>query len=297
MDPETISSRLSGFDTWDDDEILQALWQGQSGAIAAVHAVLPALASAARDATNRLLIDGRLILVGAGTSGQLAALEAAEIPATFGWPQDRILSLQPGPATPEQGWPEDNVDYASELMNAVRISPADVVVAVAASGDTPFTCAAAAAAHGAGALVIALFNRSGCALGEKAHHALFLQTGAEIPAGSTRMNAGTAQKAALNLLSVLIMTRLGHVHDGLMVDLAPSNPKFRTRAIRIVAQIANCPETRAHDYLLKAGGDIKQAVLMAGGADQPSAEAALADSSGNLRRAIRAMEARKPETE
>lgn len=288
MNPETISPCLAGFDTWNDRDILEALWQGQAGALAAVRAVLPALALAARDVANRLEVGGRLIFAGAGTSGQLAALEAAELPVTFGWPQDRILSLVPGqPPISDAG--EDDADHAAGLMAALRISPLDVVIAVAASGDTPFTCAAAEHAFRDGALVVALFNKADSRLGDKAHHGVFLDTGSEIPAGSTRMNAGTGQKAALNLLSVLVMTRLGHVHDGLMVDLMPNRPKFRRRAIRIIATICECADSQAERLLLQAGGNIKQAVLMAHGCDRGEAETIMARNGGNLRKALAAV--------
>lgn len=291
MDPETISPRLTGFDTWDDGDILDALWQGQARALAAVHAALPSLASAARDMANRLEVGGRLIFVGAGTSGEIAALEAAEIPATFGWPQDRTLCRTPAFGASEQAVAEDDPEHGANMMRSLQLSPLDVVVAVAASGDTPFTCAAATQAHAGGALVVALFNRERCQLRDQAHHAVFLQTGMEIPAGSTRMNAGTSQKAALNLLSVLVMTRLGRVHDGLMVELTPNRPKFRKRAIRVVATLAHCPPDRAERLLLQAGGLIKQAVLMAQGHDREEADRLLERNGGNLRKTLRSLSA------
>ncbi|MBX3581356.1 MAG: N-acetylmuramic acid 6-phosphate etherase [Rhizobiaceae bacterium] len=290
MDPETISPRLRGFDTWSDMDILEALWQGQAGALAAVHAILPSLAAAARDMANRLEVGGRLIFAGAGTSGQIAALEAAELPATFGWPPDRVRSLTPefNPFSPEAT--EDNADHGARAMEALQLSPLDVVVAVAASGDTPFTCAAAAHAFASDALVVALFNRKNSLLGKATHHSVFIDSGIEIPAGSTRMNAGTSQKAALNLLSVLVMTRLGRVHDGLMVNLMPSRPKFRQRATRIVAAIIRCSDDSAERLLLQAGGDIKHAVLMGHGCERAEAEAILGRNAGNLRKALLAID-------
>jgi N-acetylmuramic acid 6-phosphate etherase len=235
---------------------------------------------------NRLEVGGRLIFVGAGTSGQIAALEAAELPATFGWPQERAICRTPACGASGQAVAEDDPGHGANLMEELQPSPLDVVIAVAASGNTPFTCAAASHAFDRGALVVALFNRAQCLLRTKAHHPVHLETGLEIPAGSTRMNAGTSQKAALNLLSVLVMTRLGRVHDGLMVELAPNRPKFRKRAIRIVAAIADCSEERAERLLLQAGGLIKQAVLMARGHDREQADRILAQNAGNLRKAL-----------
>ncbi len=286
MDPETISSRFTGFDTWSDLDILEALWQGQAGALAAVRPVLPVLATAARDVANRLEVGGRLVFAGAGTSGQIASLEAAELPATFGWPPDRVFSLTPQFRASAPELTEDNADHGADAMEALQPLPLDVVVAVAASGDTPFTCAAAAKAFASGALVVTLFNRENSRLGQKAHHPVFLASGTEIPAGSTRMNAGTSQKVALNLFSVLVMTRLGRVHDGMMINLTPNRPKFRKRATEIVAAILKSPNDRAERLLLQAGGDIKQAIVMGHGHERGEAEQILARSGGNLRKAL-----------
>lgn len=286
MDPETISARFKGFDSWSDLEILDALWQGQAGAIAAVRAVLPALAHAATDMAERLRVGGRLMFVGAGTSGQLVALEAVEVPATFGWPADRTPYRVAGYKAPPGIVAEDNPDYAIALMDDLAPSPADCMVAVAASGMTPYTVAAAAHAFARGTLVVALFNREECALREHAHHPVYLASGGEVPAGSTRMNAGTSQKAALNLLSTLVMTRLGRVHDGLMVSLRPDRIKFRERAIRIVAAIAPCSVEEAARFIDGADGRIKIAVLLARGAGRDEAANLLAACSDNLRSAM-----------
>lgn len=289
MDTESISPRVSGFDTWNDQDILEALWQGQAGAVAAVRAVLPVLSAAARDVTNRLEIGGRMIFVGAGTSGQIAALEAAEIPVTYGWPKDRVLCVFPGWDDAGFGVTEENSDYARNSGRKLNISAADVVIAVAASGDTPFTCALAAEAFSNGALVLALFNRADCTLQETAHHSVFLDSGSEIPAGSTRMNAGTSQKAALNLLSVLVMTRLGRVHDGMMVSMTPNSSKLRRRANLVIEKIGHCSPDRSEQFLLRAGGDIKKAILLARGCDQKEAELLLAQNGENLRSALEAV--------
>lgn len=286
MGPETISPRLRGFDTWTDQDILATLWQGQASALAAVHAILPQLALAARDITNRLTMGGRLILVGAGTSGGIAALEAAELPPTFGWPADRALYLGPDQAAFSDSAAEDDADHGAAAMRSAAPTLADAVVALAASGATPFTCAAAATAFDQGALVVTISNRVDSPLAQKAHHTLTLETGGEVPAGSTRMQAGTSQKITLNLLSVLAMTRLGRVHDGLMVELTPSRPKFRARAIRIVAALTGAPEDQAENLLLQAGGHIKQAALMARGCTRPEAAALLDQNGDNLRAAL-----------
>ncbi len=286
MDPEAISARFKGFDNWSDLEILDALWQGQSGAVAAVRAALPALARAASDMAERLSAGGRLMFVGAGTSGQLAALEAVEVPATFGWPADRTPYRVAGYKAPPGMIAEDSPDYAVALMEELDPSRADCMVAVAASGMTPYTVAAAAHAFARGTLVVAIFNREKCALRQHAHHPVYLASGVEVPAGSTRMNAGTSQKAALNLLSTLVMTRLGRVHDGLMVNLRPDRAKFRERAIRTVAAIVPCSLEEAARCIDRADGSIKIAVLLARGAGREEAANLLAACGDSLRSAM-----------
>lgn len=290
MDPESISPWLRGLDTWEDADILDALWRGQAAAVAAVRAVQPALAAAARDVVGRLQAGGRLVLVGAGTSGELAALEAAEIPPTYGWPQARIICRTAGFRPVGRGVAEESATHAEAMMAELALSALDAVIAVSASGETIFTCAAAAQARARNALVVAVFNRAGARLGGIAHHPIHLATGPEIPAGSTRMNAGTGQKAALNLLGTLVMTRLGRVHDGLMVELTPDRPKFRTRATRIVGAIAACPLADAERCLLRAGGDIKLAILLARGCGEERAERLLEDCGRDLRRALARLE-------
>jgi len=230
-----------------------------------------------------------MIFVGAGTSGQIAALEAAEIPVTYGWPKDRALCVFPGWDDTGLGTTEENSDYARDSGRKLNISAADVVIAVAASGDTPFTCALAAEAFSSGALIVALFNRADCILQENAHHRVFLDTGPEIPAGSTRMNAGTSQKAALNLLSVLVMTRLGRVHDGMMVSMTPNSTKLRRRANLMIETIGLCPPDLSEQFLLQAGGDIKKAILLARGCDEKEAELLLELNGENLRNALETM--------
>ena len=134
-----------------------------------------------------------------------------------------------------------------------------------------------------------MFNRADCILQENAHHRVFLDTGPEIPAASTRMNAGTSQKAALNLLSVLVMTRLGRVHDGMMVSMTPNSTKLRRRANLMIETIGLCPTDRSEQFLLQAGGDIKKAILLARGCDEKEAELLLELNGENLRNALETM--------
>jgi N-acetylmuramic acid 6-phosphate etherase len=286
---ETISPRYRGLDTWSDEDILDAFWEGQSRAIAAVRAALPDISKAAQAIVSRIGDTGRMIYVGAGSSGRQAALDGAELGSTFGWPDDRVaFVLAEGPvlAPGAAGAKEDDAARARTTMLELQPTPSDVVVAVAASGTTPFTIAAAEAARERGALVIAIANNDKAPLFAQADVPILLRTGVEIISGSTRMNAGTGHKAALGLLSSLTMTRLGHVHDGLMVSLRVENAKLRDRAASIIADITGCSPETAIKAFDQSGKRIKVAALIVRGAEAGQAEKTLAECGGNLRAAL-----------
>jgi N-acetylmuramic acid 6-phosphate etherase len=287
---ETISRRYRGLDAWDDRDILEAFWEGQARAVAAIRPALPAIAAAARDMAARLGAGGRIVYAGAGSSGRQAALDGMELGATFGWPDDRVMLvlaegpvLAPGAA---RGGMEDDAENGRATVAALGLGATDAMIAIAASGTTRFTRAAAAAAREAGALVVAIANNADAPLFREADHAILLETGVEVISGSTRMNAGTAHKATLGLLSSLVMTRLGHVHDGLMVNMRADNAKLRERAVDIVAEIAGCPRAEAAEALDACGERIKDAVLVVAGASPPRAATILAESGGILRIAL-----------
>lgn len=289
---EDVSARYIGLDTWNDEDILDAFWEGQARAVASVRPALPAIAAAARAIAARIEPDGRLLYAGAGSSGRQAALDGMELGATFGWPDDRVALvlaegnlLTPGAA---RGGHEDDADKARTGLQALALRPSDVMIVVAASGTTPFTLAVAEAARAAGALVVAIANNLAAPLFRHADHAILLDTGPEVLAGSTRLNAGTAQKAALGLLSSLTMTRLGHVHDGLMVGMRADCAKLEDRAMRIVMRIAACSDADARVALDAAAGRIKTAVLIASGASPHDAMRRLTETRGNLRAALKA---------
>ncbi len=286
---ETISPRYRGLDVWKDEDILDSMWEGQARAIAAVRRALPAIGWAARVMAERIGAAGRIIYVGAGTSGRLAALDGAELAPTFGWPEHRtVFLLAQGPVltTAASSANEDDAPRGREAMLALDPRPEDAVIAVAASGTTPFTRAAALAASERGALVIAIANNADAPLFQPADVPILLDTGAEIISGSTRMNAGTAQKSALNLLSSLLMIRLGHVYDGLMVNLSVSNEKLRQRAIAILVRITGCSREAAGEALECCRGQVKPAVLVIRGLTPQQAGEALVKSGGNLRTAL-----------
>lgn len=286
---ETISSRYQGLDVWPDDDILAAFSDGQEKAVAAVRAAHPAIAKAARAIADRSGERGRLIYVGAGSSGIIAALDGAELGGTFGWPDDRVVfllangtTLTPGIA----GGAEDDTHAGAAKMLALVPNAADTIIAVAASGATPFTLAAMKVARTAGALTVGVANNQGAPLLAEVDVPILLESGPEVIVGSTRMNAGSAQKAALNMLSTLTMIHLGRIHDGLMVDLRVENAKLRRRAIATIMHIAACGEAEANRALDLARGSIKAATLIALGSAPAEAERLLADTHGNLRAAL-----------
>jgi N-acetylmuramic acid 6-phosphate etherase len=286
---ENIDPRFRGLDTWDDSKILDALVDGQARAVAAVRNALPALALATAAIAARIEPDGRLIYTGAGTSGRQAALDGMELGATFSWPVERIAFVLAEGTTLDPGikmTDEDDTTAARDAIKDLRITSRDCMIAVAASGTTPFTLTAAEGARAAGALVVAIANNPGAPLFRHADHAILLDTGAEVISGSTRMSAGTAQKAALGLISTLLMTRLGHVHDGLMVSMRVDCSKLERRAASIVATVAGCSPEKAGVALAACGERIKPAILVARGAEPSEAERLLSQTHQNLRAAL-----------
>jgi N-acetylmuramic acid 6-phosphate etherase len=287
MATEDVDPRFADLDAWSTASAMEAMWEGQLAAVAAVGHALPAVTAATHAATEALGDRGRLIYVGAGTSGRVAVQDGAELTPTFAWPQQRIGFIIAGGSsafvTSVEG-AEDDVDDATAQIDATKLSSHDVVIAVAASGTTPFTVAALQQAGRYQAVTIGIANNPGTALLEAAKYPVLVETGSELIAGSTRMKAGTAQKVVLNLISTGIMIRLGRVYRGMMVDMQTTNAKLRRRAEAMVARIADCSEAQAAHALEKTGGDIKLAALVVLGYDKAEAKAILARHKGNLRR-------------
>lgn len=286
MDTEDRLQRYRDADIWPAAESLAAMLDHQMAAFVAVRNALPALVRAAEAAAARLRA-GRLVYAGAGASGRLAVQDGVELHPTFGWPRERLCYLIAGGeralvASVEGA--EDDAAAGAAAVDALALGANDVVIAVAASGRTTFTCALQRRARGAGALTVALANNPATPLLEQAEIPVLLATGAEFLAGSTRMTAGTAQKIALNLLSTQIMITLGRVYQGFMVDVVPSNAKLVARAKGIVQALTGC-DTEQADALWRETGDIKLAALVQGGLTLDEAKARLDAAGGNLRRA------------
>lgn len=294
---ESVDPRYVDIDVWSSQQAVAAMLDGQIVAVQAVTSQIPAIAKACDAAAERLLRGGRLVYVGAGTSGRLAVQDGVELGPTYGWPDDRLVFIVAGgiPALMKsvEGAEDDDAAARREIA-AAKVGPNDVVIGVAASGRTPFTVAALEAAGRAQALTIAIANNRDSLLAAVAEHRIVAETGSEVIAGSTRMKAGTAQKAVLNLLSTGTMLRCGRVYRGLMVDMVISNDKLQRRAEGMVASLASVNDAAAATAVKAAKGNIKQAVLIALGMSPEQATARLAEASGNLRHAVEQMRGKTP---
>ncbi|MBV9016825.1 MAG: N-acetylmuramic acid 6-phosphate etherase [Alphaproteobacteria bacterium] len=293
METERPSPRYSGIDLWSPAEILDAMIEGQFAAVAAVHAARRALEQAALAIEERLRAGGRLVYAGAGTSGRLAVQDGAELMPTFSWPSERLLLLMAGgddALLHAVEGAEDAPDEAAGLIYRHRINDKDALIAVAASGTTPFTLACLREAAARGALTVGIANNPDTPLLNEADYPICLDTGAEPIAGSTRMKAGTAQRVALTLLSSLLMIRLGRVYEGLMVDVQPSNRKLVRRSEAILAQLTGHSRDHVRDALRQAKGSVKLALLLLEGRGLDEARDALDEAGGDLRAAKTALE-------
>ncbi|MCW4114236.1 N-acetylmuramic acid 6-phosphate etherase [Aurantimonas sp. MSK8Z-1] len=287
---EMLHDQAAGLDMLEPADVARRLATAQCAAAGVVAGGAEALAAAAELGAAALAGPGRLVYAGAGSSGLMALADALELPGTFGIDRERVVVLFAGaPQTLNAmtGGAEDDVDLAASDVGAAGIGPEDCVIAVSASGSTPYTLAALKAAGARGARTIAIANNAGAPLLEAADAPVLLATPPELLAGSTRMGAGTAQKIALNVLSTLIALKLGHIHDGLMVNVTADNAKLRTRAVGIVARLSGAGEPEAADAIGRAGGSVKHAILIAAGAaDRADAHARLTRAGMRVRPAL-----------
>jgi N-acetylmuramic acid 6-phosphate etherase len=289
IETERLSPRYSGIDLWGASDALDAMIEAQFTAVAAVRSARAAIEQAVAAMEARLEERGRLIYAGAGTSGRLAAQDGAELMPTFSWPQDRLLLLiAGGPEALIQAVEaaEDEVEHAIALVRQYGIEASDVVIAVAASGSTPFTLACLRGAKRKGALTIGIANNSGTPLLAEAEYPIFLDTGPEPIAGSTRMKAATAQRTTLNLLSSLLMIRLGRVYEGLMINMQATNTKLTERSETMLAHLTGRDNTEVQRALSRSNGNIKLAMLLLKGCSPEDAKRALDRTQGRLRAAL-----------
>lgn len=284
---EQRHSAVTALDTLPPETALMAICAAQIAAARSVESAIPQIAEAASAVARCLAAGGRLIYAGAGSSGLMALADGLEIPGTFGIAREQIvILLSEGVETIAQFAAETEDDSRRGEDDIRRTAPAakDCLIAVSASGATPYAVAALQAAKASGATTIAIANNPGAPLLQMADIAIRLDTPPEIVAGSTRLGAGTAQKIALNMISTQAGILLGHVHDVYMVNVRAENAKLRERARRMVSAIAGCDEAAAGEAFAQAGGSTKIAILLASGADSPEAARAMLEQSGEALR-------------
>jgi N-acetylmuramic acid 6-phosphate etherase len=286
-------AREPGFDDLDlrtTEELVALMNEADAAVPAAVAAAAPALAAAIDAIVDRLAQGGRLIYAGAGTSGRLAALDAAECETTFSTPPGHVLALVAGDGLEsrlDEQTAEDDGAAGRDAALRAGVSDADAVVAISASGRTPWVVEAIETARRAGALTIAVVSTTESELAALADHEVLVRVGPEVLSGSTRLKAGTAQKLVLNMISTIAMIRLGKTYGDLMVDVAATNDKLHARVHRIVSQATGASAEDVDEALAAADGDAKVAIVsLAAGVDAAAARARLAAVDGNVRRAL-----------
>jgi N-acetylmuramic acid 6-phosphate etherase len=289
MRTEDVDPRFVEIDRWPTALAVEAMLEGQLAAIASLFSQQGKIAVAAEAAAVRLLQGGRIVYVGAGTSGRIAVQDGVELGPTYNWPADRLVFVLAGGlealAASVEG-AEDNQEDGIQRIRRASIGTNDVVIGVAASGVTPFTVAAVREARTRGALTIGISNNVGTPLLAEAEFPLVVDTGSELIAGSTRMKAGTAQKALLNVISTAMMLRCGLVYKGLMVNMRVANDKLAARARAMVQLLTGVSAEAADKAMSRSGGSIKMAVLIASGIETGRAEELLHSSGQNLRVAL-----------
>jgi N-acetylmuramic acid 6-phosphate etherase len=271
-------------------DLVELINDEDAGVPAAVRKAARPLAEAIDAIAERLARGGRLIYVGAGSSGRLAAVDAAECGPTFGVAPDQVVVLVAGGiaalAVAQEAAEDDDVAGARDV-DAAGVRERDAVVLLSASGGTPYVAGAARAAREAGALTVALVCAEESELGRLADHEVAVVVGPEVIAGSTRMKAGTAQKLLLNTISTVTMVRLGKTYGNLMVDVVASNAKLRNRARSAVVIATGAAEAEVDAALESSAGDVKVAIVsLLSGLDAASAQARLAAAGGVVRRAL-----------
>lgn len=250
---------------YDTATLVNSLIDDQAQAARAVAQAGPALAAAVEAAWPLLQQGGRLLYVGAGTSGRLGVLDSVELWPTFSWPRDRAVGLLAG--GPQAMFiaaegSEDREALGHQDLCDQKPGLTDVVVLIAASGSTPYVLGAARAARASGALTIGVTNNAHSPLCQAVAHPVVLDTGPEMISGSTRLKAGTAQKIALNTLSSALMVRLHKVWGNLMVDLQATNEKLRKRALRLTQLATGADASQAQEALNACNYQVKTAVVM-----------------------------------
>jgi len=287
---ERRNSHSRGLDAKSTLEILRVLNREDARVAAVVRRALPQVCRAVDAIVKALQAGGRLIYVGAGTSGRLAVLDAAECPPTFGTPLEMVQAIIAGGERALRHCAEDAEDSpknGARDLSRVRISAADIVVAVSASGTTPYVLGALHYARARNAVTVGLTSNPKSPLARQAQIPIVTETGPEAVAGSTRLKAGTAHKMVLNSISTAVMVKLGRVYENLMINVSMSNRKLRKRGARILQEAARVDAPAAELALRQAHYNLPQAlVMLKTGSTARDAIRILAEAQGNVRLAL-----------
>lgn len=294
LSTEQVNEQSRNLDMLSPLEAARLMNQMDRQAAEAVEQALPKIAEAVEKIADRMKKGGRLIYIGAGTSGRLGVLDASECPPTFGTDESLVVGLIAGGDyalrhAVERA--EDKPELAVEALKEIGFCEKDCLVGISASGYAPYCVGGLDYARSLGALTVGLSCNTGAIQSRHADIAIEMPTGAEILSGSTRLRAGTATKMALNMLTTLTMVQLGKVYGNLMVDMRPTNQKLQDRAIRIVQKALDIQDKAEADALLEsAGRDVKTAIVMrSAGVSREKAKEALAAGDGFVRRALEAL--------
>jgi N-acetylmuramic acid 6-phosphate etherase len=292
LNTETPASQHANLDQYPTAELVNVLVDDQFRAVQAVRAAAPRIAAAVSAALARMEAGGRLIYVGAGTSGRLGVLDSVELYPTFSWPHERAVALLAGGLdamfVAVEG-AEDNVEQGAADLASVNVGADDVVLLIAASGATPYVLGALHAARAAGALTVGLANNPDAPVAGEADIGITLDTGSEAISGSTRLKAGTAQKIALNTFSSALMVRLNKVYGNLMVDLKATNAKLVRRAVRLTSFATGVDEDEARAVLAQCDYQVKVAIVaLSRGVAVEQARTLLETARGSVRGALAA---------
>lgn len=290
LNTETPSQDHAALDQYPTIDLVNVFVDDQRNAVEAVRAAAPRIAAAVAAALPRMEAGGRLIYVGAGTSGRLGLLDSVELYPTFSWPHGRAVALLAGGNdamfVAVEG-AEDDFDQGSADLDGVDVGPDDVVIGIAASGSTPYVLGALTAARAAGALTLGFANNPDAPVALQAEIGITLDTGPEVISGSTRLKAGTAQKIALNTFSSALMVRLNKVYGNLMVDLKATNAKLVQRAIRLTSFATGVDEDAARAVLEQCGFHVKTAIVaLSRKTSVEQAQALLEAARGSVRQAL-----------
>ncbi len=293
LETEELNPKTADFDRLPTDEILRVMNEEDALVPLAVREALPEIEQVVNICIDSLNRNGRAIYVGAGTSGRLALLDAAELVPTFGVPEGVFIAVMAGGAEASARAlerVEDSEETGARDITSVRPTERDVVIGISASGRTPYVKAALRKAVEFGARTALICNVSASPMARFVDVVISVRTGPEVVCGSTRLKAGTAQKLVLNMISTAAMAKLGRVFGNHMVCVKATNEKLLRRAVRIVTRVTGVTEEEASLSLTEAGQDVRLAILLSiTGRTKKECEAVLREKSGNLRGAIEAL--------